>query len=333
MSHTARFRLSWAAAALLLGGAGLYLLSLAVPSALRLRTQLETWPHAIAHVDSADVVSATQPRAALYSARLWITYHAAGATHSTPVAETKPFNWYGSARKAAAAAARAGHTEVLVDPGNLRSVTLHPAYSWRFFAEPVVYACVGLCLVAFGLVCLWLGLRQGLDRAAVATFAPMSPTGAVVFASIMGALFVIGALVSGYFGRVQSGTWSRVDATVDSADAVRAALNAYSVRRWVTYALGGRTYHAPVSTTSASSDYTAVARAAADARGEKTPVLADPADPYDLLSPSESTGSAIWLPLIMLAFALLCFAFAAILWRRRGSRRKSRTARRLLISG
>jgi uncharacterized protein DUF3592 len=340
MGVTFRFQLSWGAAALLFCGAALVLGALTARSVRQLRAELATWPRVRAHVDSADVVSAIDPRRDRYAARLWLSYRTAGVTYTAPVTDNDYTSFYGSAVRAAAAASRSGTVVALVNPQEPRALTLLPASGWQLFIGPLLLAVMAAACAGLGLFCLWRGRQHGFDAPAGTPYTePASAGWGVLFAGILALMFAAGAGAAAYIGRHQAATWRRVQARVDSADVVQAPRGTsgrfnsgqrspgFAVRRWLRYSIGGREYRAPLASSFATSNYGAVARAAAAAGGQVMPALVSPGDPYRILSDAQITANTVWLPLIFGGCALGCFAVMGLFWRLR-SRGHARTTRR-----
>lgn len=312
---------------LFFGGIGLVLVGGGTRWALELRRELESWPRVQARVDSAGVTSPIHPRRDVYASRLWLTYTHDGWSYVSPVTEGVYQNDYGSAVSRAEAAVRKRTAQVLLDPQHPRALQLDPGYSWRFFFGPLFLVGFGAVFGAFGVMSMVLGLRHGMDQPAQ-FFIAMSPHVAVLFAAGMGVLFLAGTAVALWIAHGQRKSWMPVAAHVDSADVVRADHGTWAVRQWLGYTMGGRSYRAPLTASSSTSNYQRQLSKAATMKREGTlRVFADPNHPYFVVSASQRTGSMIVLPLIFggIGVALLWLASLLHRWNTRAARpRRSR---------
>lgn len=322
------FTLSWRGGILIFGGAGLVLLSIAARRASEEREKLRTWPLVTAHVDSARVATPQRPRQDVYAPRYWISYQRDGWPVST-VATRAVYtgNYAGVMRELDAARAR-GTISGIVDPGDPKDVQLDPGYNAHFFFDAILLGALGTVFCGFAILFAVVARKQGLDHPAQAYVAGPSWM-AVATGGVMGALFLAGAVIAVWSELGQRRHWTPVTATVDSADVVESTSDdrtTYATRDWVSYAVGGRVYSAPLRMPGSSSSRPRSERMASDARrAGHMRVLVDPGNPY-----AARTGrpGVPWSTIILVAvfgvFGLLSFALGAVFWRGAHGRRTKR---------
>jgi len=321
------FRLSWRWAAIAFGGVGLVMLYVAGLWAWRAHERLRTWPLVQAHVDSAAVLTPRAPRQALYGPRYWVTYTLRGATVSTVTTRSVLTSDYAGVAREVERARRSGTVPAIVDPADARDLELDPGVNARFFFDSIIMGALGLVFAGFGALFFVVGRRQGMDSPSQATFAT-PPAFGVAFATMMGVLFLGGAVIAARM-TARPG-WTPVEARVDSADVVQETQKhgtTYGPRLWLSYSVSGRAYHVPLDATWSSSNYGAQARHGAEAvRAGTMRILVSPQEPYDMARADEGLASRIAFPAIAGLLALLCFGMAALFWRgrRTGRRAKAR---------
>jgi hypothetical protein len=316
-------QLTWRWAAVIFGGAGLVMLYVAGAWAWRARERLRTWPLVQARVDSAEVVTPAAPRQALYGPRYRLTYALHGAAVSTVAASRVLTSDYASVAREVERAIRSGTLPAIVNPADAHDLELDPGVNGRFFFDSIIMGTLGLVFTGFGALFLFVGRREGLDRPSQATL-PVPPAFGAVFATVMGVLFLGGAVVAAR--ETARPGWTTVVARVDSADVVEETdkhSTTYAPRLWLDYAVSGRSYHAPLDASWSSTDYDAQARRAGNAaRAGTIAILVSPGEPYAVARADEGRLSRIAFPAIFGLFAVLCFGMAVLF--RRGGRSRGR---------
>jgi hypothetical protein len=176
---------------------------------------------------------------------------------------------------------------------------------------------LSLAFLAFGIIFLRLGQREGLDRLAGA-YEPGSPRLAGAMLAGMGALFVISAAIAAVVGP-QGRSWTPVQGSIERADVVEVSRGMYAVRTWFSYAVDGQTYHAPVTANTSRQEF-AAARRLADGteQGRTIALLVDPSNPNRVVSAGASRGEGILIPAVFGLLGTVCIA-VAVLIRRHGT--------------
>lgn len=327
--------------AVLLGVAGIVLLSLSVRGAGQRVEKLRSWPHVDARVSGGDVVSVLRQgrREALYAGRLQLRYDFRGRQFAVPATENIYSSHYAGQARGVREAIREGEVKVRLDPDNPAMPVLNAGYNASFFFGSLILAWIGGILVLIAAV-FWRVFRAEDPSATKKRESSNEGKLLLAFFGLLGAGFLGGGLFLFWTTQRELRTWRSVDARVDSTDVVwrssssggsggsssgSSRLDLYAARAWITYDFRDTAYHVPVVPGAYSNDSSGAAEvAAALRRSEIISARVNPANPFDAGVDRPGAVRRFWLPALFIVPGLVCLFLTWVIGRKKRKRLRRR---------